>query len=174
MNALKLITTGLAGSSSVTGLHQALRNIKGTPRVDLLGEQAIIKIFGDKLKKKKKQPYYASLAGDLAINSLYYSIIAKAKNPVLTGLIMGIVAGIVAILTPNFMGLSKKYVKSTDKKKYMTIGYYTFAGIVAGLTATTIKNKYFVLYFQKNQQLKMMMRYHCAIVFFLKDVLDWL
>lgn len=139
MKAIELLTTGLAGSGALTGLNQALRNKKNTPRVDLLGEQAIIKFFNKGKKLNRKQTYYGSLAGDLLFNSVYYSLIAKAKNPVTTGAIMGLSAGLLTLAAPKMLGLSKKYVKSSTEKKYLAVSYYTFGGIMAGLAAKMAK-----------------------------------
>ncbi len=141
METLKAVATGLAGSTALTGLHQSLRHKKGTPRVDLLGEQAVLKFMGGRSKLNKNQSYYGSLAADIFSNSIYYGTIASAKSPVFRGLVMGLLAGYMAVISPELLGLKKKYVKSTQKKKYMTIGYYTFAGLVAGLTAKLLKTK---------------------------------
>lgn len=138
MNALKSLTAGLTGSAALTGLHQVLRDVKNAPRVDLLGEQAVVKYFGKNVKMNRDQAYYGALAGDLVSNTLYYSIIAKSKRPVLTGLVMGVAAGYLATLMPGLLGLKKKYVNSNPKKKYMTIGYYAFGGLVAGLASKMV------------------------------------
>lgn len=141
MNTLKSVATGIAGSTALTGLHQSLRHTKGAPRVDLLGEQAVVKFFKNGSKLSKNQAYYGALAGDILSNSIYFGTIANAKRPVFKGIVMGLLAGYLAVQGPNLFGLNKKYVKSTSKKKYMTIGYYTFAGLVAGLTAKILKSK---------------------------------
>lgn len=138
MDTIKLLATGLAGSTALTGLHQALRSRKDAPRVDLLGQQAVQKLLGDK-NLTHKQAYYSALAGDVISNSLYYSVIAQTKRPVLTGTLLGVAAGVMAVWGPELFGLNKEFVQSTDKKKYMTIGYYTFAGLVAGVTAKLMK-----------------------------------
>lgn len=140
METIKYIATGLAGSTALTGLHQSLRHTQGAPRVDLLGQQAVKKYLGDG-KLTDKQAYYGSLAGDVISNSIYYSIIAKSKRPVLTGALMGAAAGALAVFGPDLLNLNKQYTQSSDKKKYMTVGYYTFAGIVAGFTAKLLKRK---------------------------------
>lgn len=140
MNILNLIATGFAGSSALTGLHQILRNMEGAPRVDLLGKQAIEKALGDdKANFSDKSLYWSSIAGDILSNSAFYSIIARAKNPVFTGAIVGAVIGVMTLVSPNILNLDKDLVKSSDTKKYITIGYYIFGGIVAGLMASTIK-----------------------------------
>lgn len=139
MNALQLVATGLAGSTSLTGVHQSLRNKKSTPRVDLLGQQALRKIFGIQSNKKEKETYWGSLAGDLLFNTAYYSIVAKSKRPVMTGTFLGLGAGIMALLAPNFMNLDKKNVKKDSKQKWITVGYYTLGGVVAGLVAHAVR-----------------------------------
>ncbi|MGK7395473.1 MAG: hypothetical protein ACNS62_12930 [Candidatus Cyclobacteriaceae bacterium M3_2C_046] len=139
MPILNMIATGLTGSTSVTGIHQLLRNKKNTPRVDLLGAQGLKKLFYKRAKLPNKQAYWGSLAGDMIFNSFYYSLLTKVKKPVSTGLIMGLAIGVITMLSPEWLGLDKKFVQSSQKQKYLTIGYYTGAGLLAGILAKFIK-----------------------------------
>lgn len=140
MSIIKYIVTGLAGSTALTGVHQTLRNVKGTPRVDLLGEQALQKALSNgEPHLDHKTAYYGSLAGDILSNSLFYSTIVKAKSPVLTGAIVGTAIGMTTLISPDLFGLNKDYVKSSKTKALTTVGYYVLGGIAAGITARLIK-----------------------------------
>lgn len=142
MDLIKLITTGLAGSTALTGLHEALKNMNGTPRVDLLGKEALEKVFGNgESRISENTLYWGSIAGDLLSNSAFYSIIAKAKNPMFTGAIIGGVVGTFTLVSPNLFGLNKNHVRSTETKKYITLGYYIFGGLAAGFVAKMMKEK---------------------------------
>lgn len=142
MKLIKFIATGLAGSTALTGLHQAFKNSFNTPRVDLLGKQAVEKMLGSKAAKYSNvKLYWSTLAGDIISNSLCYGIIAKAKNPVLTGTLVGTLYGTGTLLLPDVLGLNKGYVRSSGKKASMTVCYYAFGGLVAGIIATLMKDK---------------------------------
>lgn len=141
MDTLKFLATGLAGSTALTGIHQALRHTKGAPRVDLLGEQAVRKIAGNKSNLSHNQAYYSALAGDIVTNSLYYSIIAQSKRPILTGVLLGAAAGAMAVFAPDILGLNKDYVRSDNRKMAMTAGYYTAAGLIAGVAAKLLQRR---------------------------------
>lgn len=142
MDFIKYLATGLAGSTALTGLHQMLRNNDNTPNVDLLGKQALKKMMnGSSEKYSENTLYWSTMAGDIISNSLCYSIILKAKNPVFTGLLVGTVYGICTLFLPDILGLNKSFVKSTDKKAYMTVSYYAFGGLTAGIIAKALKEK---------------------------------
>lgn len=140
MELIKYIVTGLAGSTALTGLHQSLKDNNNTPRVDLLGKQAVEKMLGDKKDDYSDSTLYnMTLAGDILGNSIFYGIIGRAKNPVSTGLLVGLAYGVSTLLLPEVLGLNKNYVKSTRQKSLMTVGYYTFGGLVAGITARMVR-----------------------------------
>ncbi|MGK7392644.1 MAG: hypothetical protein ACNS60_19980 [Candidatus Cyclobacteriaceae bacterium M2_1C_046] len=142
MDFIKLIATGLAGSTALTGLHQALLGMDEAPRVDLLGKEALEKVAGNgKSGISQSTFYWGSIAGDILSNSAFYSIIAKAKNPIFTGALVGGVIGAFTLISPNLFGLNKDFVRSSEKKKYITLGYYIFGGIAAGFMAKMMKGK---------------------------------
>lgn len=136
------VVTGLAGSAALTGIHEALKHKKDTPRVDKLGAEAIVKVIGDgENRPSDDKLYWGSIAGDILSNSILYSGVAKAKNPIGAGLLMGIGIGVTTLVSPNILGLKKKYVQSSKKKMWITIGYYLFGGLMAGITAKLLKKK---------------------------------
>lgn len=142
MKLIKYIATGLAGSTALTGLHQALKDKNDTPRVDLLGKQAVEKMLGDKKNDySEKTLYWGTMGGDIISNGACYSFIAKAKNPILTGAVVGAVYGTGTVVLPQFFGLKEDYVRSSDKKALMTVGYYAFGGLVAGIIAKILKRR---------------------------------
>ncbi|MGK7390716.1 MAG: hypothetical protein ACNS60_10200 [Candidatus Cyclobacteriaceae bacterium M2_1C_046] len=142
MNVADYVITGLAGSTALTGVHQALKDRKNTPRVDLLGEQVLLKLKGDrKAEHDNKKLYYGTLAGDLISNTIYYGVIAKSKRPILTGALMGAAAGVMTVFSPQLFGLNKRYVQTSDTKKALTVGYYLLGGLAAGITTKIFKRK---------------------------------
>lgn len=139
------IISGFSGALALTFLHQVFRKtVKNAPRMDRLGEQAIQKIIGSTGHKEpsKDSLFSVTMAGDLAGNSMYYSMVGGLPvNPVVTGATLGIVAGVGALLLPGPLGLDEKYSNATTKTQVLTIAIYLAGGIVAGLVQRQIKKK---------------------------------
>jgi hypothetical protein len=137
MKTLSALGGGLAGAASVTLIHETVRRIvPQAPRMDLLGMNAIskgLRAAGLKTPNEKRLFTWA-LAGDLASNSLYYSLagIGKEKNAWTKSALLGVAAGLGAVLLPGPMGLEKKHSNKTFTTQVMTVGLY-----VAGALVTT-------------------------------------
>lgn len=140
MSKLKNLVAGLAGAIALNILHETLkRQSPNTPRVDLLGENALQKTlgyFGTQIDSKDNL-YKATLAGDIIGNSLYYSLIgSNRKNIWPNAVFMGLSAGIGAITLPQPMGLDKTPVAKNNKVKVLTVAYYLFGALA---TATVLQ-----------------------------------
>src|SRR5687768_11441271 len=108
--AFEALTGGAAGALALTLVHEAARkSIPDAPRMDVLGERAIsagLRAAGaDPLPRQ--QLHDAALAGDLAANAAYYSLVGmgKAEGAVVRGAVLGIAAGIGAVFLPGPLGL---------------------------------------------------------------------
>jgi hypothetical protein len=132
MKTLASLTSGLISSIALTLMHQALKNnVSDAPRMDKLGMQALKKAGVD--AGSKENQYYTAMAGDIAGNAGYYSMVGKyPEYSVLAGAALGAMAGIGAITLPEKMGLKKKYSGATTKTKWLTLGLYVSAGLIAG------------------------------------------
>lgn len=132
MKTLASLTSGLISAISLTLMHQALRhNVSHAPRMDKLGMQALKKAGVDAGSKEKQ--YYATMAGDIAGNAGYYSMVGQyPEHSVLAGAALGAMAGLGAITLPKKMGLNEKYSGETTKTKWLTLGLYVSAGLIAG------------------------------------------
>ena len=146
MKLLKNIIGGLAGAAALNLLHETARHFDPeTPRVDLIGEEALSK----GLKTLGAQPptgnalYAATLAADLLSNSFYYSFIdaGKKKYLVLRGLAYGAAAGIGALKLTEPLGLSDAPVTRTEQTQLLTVAFYTFGGLVTALVIKSLRNK---------------------------------
>jgi hypothetical protein len=75
------------------------------------------------------------LAADLLSNGAYYSLIgrSKKKNLLYHGLTHGLCAGLGALMLTKRLGLNDAPITFTDKTKVMTVTWYAFGGMVAGL-----------------------------------------
>jgi len=145
----KIITSilgGLAGAAALNILHQTVKEFEhDAPRVDLIGEEAIAKGLdkvgvtpptGDTL-------FTLTLTADLISNAFYYSLIGcgNKKHLPLRGAAAGLAAGIGALVLTKPMGLSDAPVTRTEKTKVMTVAWYTFGGVVAGLVIEALRKK---------------------------------
>lgn len=132
MKTLASLTSGLVSSIALTLMHQALKNnVAHAPRMDKLGMQALKKA-GVNAGSKEKQ-YYTTMAGDVAGNAAYYSMVGKyPEHSLLAGVALGTMAGLGAISLPEKLGLNKKYSGETAKTKWLTLGLYVSAGLIAG------------------------------------------
>lgn len=139
MNLLKALGSGLAGALALTVLHESVRQIRpDAPRADILGMRAIEKAIvkaGD-TPPPDDQLHRMALVGDIASNSLYYSLVGvnAGRHSWLIGPALGVLAGIGAITLPGPMGLGEAPTERTPQTKAMTLLWYTAGGVIAALT----------------------------------------
>jgi len=137
MKTLASLTSGLISSVTLTLLHQTLKNnVSHAPRMDKLGMEALetsLDNAGVAVPDKHKL-YYATMAGDIAGNAGYYSLVGmNPRNSITTGAALGLMAGLGAIALPGKLGLNKKYSNETTKTQLLTLGLYVSAGLIAGV-----------------------------------------
>jgi hypothetical protein len=135
----KALLSGLAGACALNILHETARQfIKDAPRVDITGERALAGVI-EAVNGEAPAPrdlYYPALAGDLASNALYYSLvgIGNDENTLTRGSLLGLAAGVGAVYLPEHLGLGKSPTRRTPQTAAMTVAWYTFGGIAAALT----------------------------------------
>jgi hypothetical protein len=137
MKATTVLAGGLAGATAVTLIHESIKQVlPQAPRMDRLGMQAISKSLRKAGKRvpKKNALFTAALAGDLISNAIYYSAagIGSEENIWLRSTLLGLTAGIGAVVLPEPLGLNKQYSNRTVATQIMTVGLY-----VAGSLVTT-------------------------------------
>lgn len=137
MAVLESLNSGLAGAVALTTVHEiARRTVDDAPRMDLLGQRAIGNIsemfFGEQPSDEDLQEM--SLVGDIAANSLYYSLVGAGprEGAIVRGGVLGLVAGIGAVVLPGPIGLGADPSNHTNATRAMTIAWYTIGGIAAG------------------------------------------
>lgn len=138
MNSTAAIGSGFAGALALTALHETARsNLDQAPRMDILGERAIAKsfqAFGTSTPGHDRL-HELALAGDVVANSAYYSLVAlgDARTAVTRGALLGLAAGIGGVLLPGPLGLGESPSNRSKATQAMTIGWYVFGGVAAGL-----------------------------------------
>ncbi len=136
MKGIYALEGGVAGAAAVTLIHEAVKRIvPNAPRLDLLGMNALrkgMKAVGADTPSERKL-YTLSLTGDLLSNAIFYSFagIGKKENALLKGAVLGLAAGVGAVLLPQPLGLQSKYSGRTVEMKLMTIGLYVAGGLIA-------------------------------------------
>jgi hypothetical protein len=132
------LLSGLAGAGALTALHETVRRtVPHPPRMDILGMRALAQ--GLRLAGHEPQPgaplHEAALAGDLVANTLYYSVVgaSDAKDAPLCGALLGLTAGIGALVLPGPLGLGTAPSTRTPATAALTVGLYLVGGLVAGM-----------------------------------------
>ena len=143
MGAIKNIAAGLGGAIALNLLHEALKHKKGTPRVDLVGEEALQKglaPLGAQIHGKDNL-YLATLGADLFSNTMYYSTLGASGTTRIwpRAIAMGLTAGIGAVKLPEPMGLDDEPVAGSMQKQAMTVGYYVFGALVTAALLKAMK-----------------------------------
>lgn len=147
MKPIIALEGGITGACALTIVHELVRKgVPTAPRMDLLGMTALAKLLrnaGKKLPNDTKL-FYITMAGDMVSNALYYALggIGNDKNSVMRSTILGLSAGIGAVILPKPLGLNPSYSSRTVQTRIMTVAWYTLGGLVAGLA---------MKYFQRHQ-----------------------
>jgi hypothetical protein len=145
MNIEAALGGGLAGALSLTLLHEAARRVlPSAPRLDVLGMRALAKSL-----RALEQPvpdhnrlHTVALVGDLLSNTVYYSLVGAGEgaNARRRGVLVGLAAGIGAVVLPGPLGLGRGPSRRTVATQMMTIGWYLAGGLVAGMVAEKLSN----------------------------------
>ena len=144
MKAITALESGLSGAIGLTMIHQVVKTLNpNAPRMDLLGMNALAKLLHlTKSKLPSKNNLYGwTLAGDIAGNAVFYSLasIARNKNVWVKGTLLGLGAGIGAVLLPEPMGLEPRFSNRTLETKLLTIGLYVAGGLIAAATTKLLE-----------------------------------
>lgn len=130
------VAGGLAGTITVASLHEALRRVTpNAPRMDLLDMELIrkgLKSMNKEVPVEDELQRWA-VGGELLCDTAYYSLagIGGRKGVWLRGTLLGLVAGITAVVLPKSMGLPEEPSGKTAGTRLMTIGLYLMGGLVA-------------------------------------------
>lgn len=146
MKPMYALEGGLAGAVALTLVHEVVRRVfPAPPRVDLLGMQAISKgLKAIKAKQpRERKLYIMAMAGDLVSNSLYYSLagVGGSKGAIAKGAVLGLGAGLGAVLLPSKINLNNEYTNRTIETKLLTIGLYVLGGIVTSLVIRKLDHR---------------------------------
>jgi hypothetical protein len=136
MKTLYALEGGVAGAAALTIIHETVKKaVPKAPRLDLLGMNAVAKglrVIGAR-SPQERSLYGWSLTGDLLSNALFYSFagIGKKENALTKGALLGLAAGLGAVLVPKPLGLPQRHTSKSVPTQLMTVSLYVIGGLVA-------------------------------------------
>jgi hypothetical protein len=133
------VLSGVVGAVTLTALHQLTRTMTArAPRMDVVGMRALSRAShsigwtppaADRL-------YVATLALDLVSNSAYYALAgAETTRTWRRGALLGMAAGIGALVLPRHLGLGDPPQSEHALNKALTVLVYLAGGLAAAGTA---------------------------------------
>lgn len=132
---------GLAGAIALTVLNETVKKINPqAPRLDLLGENAVAKLMKGNGPVPQIVQKYFPIAGDLISNSLFYGMAKgnNSSNTLLRGTLLGLAAGVGAVVLPKQMGLPAQHTARTTETKLLTVAWYVIGGLVASFAINAL------------------------------------
>ncbi len=145
MNIISALGAGLAGATALTVLHEVNRRIDPrAPRMDLLGMNALELIFkkAGKSVPSSNTLHKQALAADIISNLAYYSLAGIGnKNLWTKSSLLGLGAGIGALLLPKPMGLNPEHSNKSARTQFSTVALYLVGGLVTGAVLNLIRSK---------------------------------
>ena len=138
MIAPAALAGGLAGTLTVASIHESLRRVtQDAPRMDIL-DMELIRKCQKSLNKEELGEYQLqqwAIGGELFCDTAYYSLagMGGGKDVWLRGALLGLVAGVSAVVLPKPLGLPQEPSNKTTGTQLMimTIGLYLTGGLVA-------------------------------------------
>jgi hypothetical protein len=136
VSALIAFASGAAGAVALNLVHETARQrVPKSPRVQRVAMRAIarpMRRLGLKPPEEKRR-YALALAGDLAGNTLYYSLVGLggSRHPWTRGAALGVVGGVMALALPGPLGLGDRPVARSRATQVMTVAWYTIGGVAA-------------------------------------------
>lgn len=143
MKVSAAVAGGLAGTLTVASLHEALRRVTpDAPRMDLLDMELIrkgLKSIHKEVPEEDELERWA-VGGELVCDTAYYGLtgMGSKKGIWLRGALLGLVAGVTAVVLPKPLGLPEEPSNKTLATQLMTIGLYLIGGLVAAATTQLI------------------------------------
>ena len=136
MKASAALAGGVAGTLTVASLHEALRRVTpDAPRMDILDMELIrkgLKTLDMEVPGHDELERWA-VGGELVCDTAYYSLAGTGgkKGAWLRGALLGLVAGVTAVVLPKPLGLPEEPSNKTLATQLMTVGLYVMGGLVA-------------------------------------------
>ncbi len=133
----KALASGAVGSCVLTLVHETARRlVPNAPRMDVIGMRAIARPMREigEDPPPRDTLFSVTMAGDLAGNALYYSLVGLggAKNALVRGAMLGAAAGLGGAFLPPVLGLGQQPGAHFPATQAMTTAWYLVGGLAAG------------------------------------------
>jgi hypothetical protein len=132
---MRALGGGTVGAIALTALHELTRRtVPHAPRMDVIGMRALsrtVRALGRRPARGDRL-FRQTLLGDLAANTLYYSLAATGRRSPRRGLLLGAAAGLGAATLPPLLGLGRSPGEKWPATPLMTMALYTAGGLAAG------------------------------------------
>ena len=134
------LRSGLAGAATLTAVHEtARRRVRHAPRMDVIGMRAIGRTMerAGLRRPPRRRLFRETLAGDLVSNTVWYSLVGLGRPERVwqRGLLLGLVAGVGAVVLPPMLGLGRSPGTRTPKTQALTVAWYVAGGLAAAAAA---------------------------------------
>jgi len=135
-SGVETIIAGIAGAVALTAVHQLGQRIfPDAPRMDIVGMRALASIrAGAGMSVPDRDTLYRqTLAGDLASNAAYYSLVGIGPHDRrwARGAALGVAAGLGAVALPQPLGLGRPPHSDSPRNQILTVAWYTLGGLTA-------------------------------------------
>jgi hypothetical protein len=137
------LVAGLAGAAALTTVHQlAQRVVADAPRMDVLGMRAMVRMrqgLGADVPDHETL-FRQTLAGDLASNTLYYSLVGAGgrRHRWARGAALGMAAGLGALALPRRLGIGDPPHVESIRNRVLTVAWYTLGGLAPAATLNVL------------------------------------
>lgn len=97
----------------------------------------------DKKVPDEKELQRWAVGAELFCDTAYYGLtgIGSRKGTWLRGALLGVIAGVSAVVLPGPLGLPEEPSNKTSGTQLMTIGLYLMGGLVAAVVAQLVDDK---------------------------------
>ena len=136
---MRALLGGFAGAAALTILHEAVRKtVPDAPRLDLVGMRALRPF----LDAEGVELRVEAMAGDLIVNSLYFSLAGLTGAAYAPGLgaALGAAAGAGSLLLVGPLGLGEETTNATVRTEALTLALYTVGGLIAGCVVASLED----------------------------------
>src|SRR5688500_17695312 len=116
----RALAARVAGPAPLTATNELVRqSTSRAPRLDELGKRGLARTMraaGARPPKGRKL-YWSAMAGDLALNTLYYALAGTGRRAVARGGMLGALAGAGAVVLPPLLGWAARRAGSPRARR---------------------------------------------------------
>ena len=143
-SVVRALGGGTVGAIALTTLHELTRRtVAHPPRMDVIGMRALSKTNRalGRRPARGNRLFRQTLLGDLAANTLYYSLAGSGPRAPRRGLLLGAAAGLGAAALPPVLGFGRSPGSRWPSTPLMTIALYPAGGLAAAAAGRALGSR---------------------------------